>query len=156
MGRKQQTLNVAHWFGLGLGLGFFPASGTCGSLLGLVIGLGVQCWHGGTAAILTTGIAVWCWWCCIQAYDLCKNCDHKAIVADEIAGMVLAMWGLPVTIETVLWVFILFRVFDISKIGPIGWVERLPLGAHAVLLDDLVAGLCANMFMRGYLLLHAM
>ena len=38
----------------------------------------------------------------------------------------------------------LFRVFDIVKLGPVGWAERLP-GAWGIIADDLVAGFLAAM-----------
>ena len=38
--------------------------------------------------------------------------------------------------------FLLFRLFDIWKPGPIGWADRRH-GAWAVMLDDLIAGVFA-------------
>ena len=36
--------------------------------------------------------------------------------------------------------FVLFRVFDIWKPGPVGWAERRFEGGLGVMLDDVVAG----------------
>ena len=38
--------------------------------------------------------------------------------------------------------FLLFRLFDIWKPGPVGWADRRP-GPTGVMLDDVVAGLIA-------------
>jgi phosphatidylglycerophosphatase A len=42
----------------------------------------------------------------------------------------------------VLLAVILFRIFDISKVGPIRSAERLP-GAVGIMADDVVAGVFA-------------
>jgi len=38
--------------------------------------------------------------------------------------------------------FVLFRLFDIWKPGPVGWADRRG-GATGVMLDDLIAGVFA-------------
>lgn len=67
--------------------------------------------------------------------------DPQFIVIDEWAGIALSLTFIrspePVTI---IMAFILFRIFDIFKPGPIAWSEKLP-GAYGVMADDLVAGL---------------
>jgi phosphatidylglycerophosphatase A len=40
----------------------------------------------------------------------------------------------------VLAAFVLFRFFDITKLGPVGWADRKD-GAIGVMADDVVAGL---------------
>ena len=66
--------------------------------------------------------------------------DPQWIVIDEWAGLFVALIG---TNTSVLWevllAVVLFRVFDISKVGPIRSAERLP-GAVGIMADDVVAG----------------
>lgn len=79
--------------------------------------------------------------------------DPSHVVIDEFAGQWLALmplslgaWSMGADIHR-LWpgwlaAFLLFRLFDITKPGPIGKADRRG-DALGVLLDDLLAGLAA-------------
>ena len=67
--------------------------------------------------------------------------DAPEIVADEIAGMWLALALLPQVWGLALAAFALFRWLDIVKPGPVGWLDREVKGGLGVMLDDVVAGL---------------
>ena len=80
------------------------------------------------------------------------NKDPRQIVIDEVLGqampLILVLYlsqnnqlSLSIEIYYVL-SFILFRFFDITKIGPIKKFEKLP-GGFGIITDDLIAGLCA-------------
>lgn len=69
--------------------------------------------------------------------------DHPAIVLDEFAGYFLALIFLPVSLVNLALTFVLFRLFDIWKPGPIGWCDRHFHGGLGIVLDDLLAGLAA-------------
>lgn len=67
--------------------------------------------------------------------------DPPWVVVDEGAGQLLALSLVPAGAPW-LWVvlaFLLFRLFDIVKLGPVGWADRRESPAW-VMLDDLVAG----------------
>ena len=49
---------------------------------------------------------------------------------------------IPLEIGWYIAAFLLFRFFDISKIGPVGYAETFS-GGVGVMLDDLVAGILA-------------
>jgi phosphatidylglycerophosphatase A len=49
---------------------------------------------------------------------------------------------IPLEIYWYIAAFFLFRLFDISKIGPVGTAEKLS-GGVGVMADDLVAGILA-------------
>lgn len=72
--------------------------------------------------------------------------DDGRIVVDEVAGQWLTLAPLLVFPGAALswpWVvtgFVLFRVFDIWKPGPVRWAERRFPGGLGVMLDDIVAG----------------
>ena len=74
--------------------------------------------------------------------------DPKEVVVDEFAGQFVALLGIIDTsdisyiLTSLLLSFLLFRFFDITKIGPIRKFEKLP-GGFGIITDDLVAGLCA-------------
>lgn len=69
--------------------------------------------------------------------------DPGWIVIDEWAGMYVALLGAnPSSWSQALFAVVVFRVFDISKLGPVRTAERLP-GSLGVMMDDLVAGALA-------------
>ena len=74
--------------------------------------------------------------------------DPKEVVVDEFVGQFVALLGIIDTsdisyiLTSLLLSFLLFRFFDITKIGPIRKFEKLP-GGFGIITDDLVAGLCA-------------
>jgi phosphatidylglycerophosphatase A len=66
--------------------------------------------------------------------------DPGWVVIDEIAGQWLTMLALPrPSLPGVIAAFLLFRLLDIAKPGPIGWADRRA-GPLAVMGDDLIAG----------------
>ncbi len=67
--------------------------------------------------------------------------DAPAIVADEVAGLWIALLAAPVNWWAALLGFALFRLFDIAKPWPVGWLDRNLPGAWGVMADDLAAGL---------------
>lgn len=73
--------------------------------------------------------------------------DPSEIVLDEVVGCLITFIAIPFSWTAWFTGFILFRVFDVLKPFGIKHVEKLP-GAWGVLLDDVVAGLCANIILR--------
>jgi phosphatidylglycerophosphatase A len=69
--------------------------------------------------------------------------DAGRIVVDEVAAMWLVLLAVP--LSPVWWAlaFVAFRVFDILKPPPIGWLDRTVKGGFGVMLDDTVAALYA-------------
>jgi phosphatidylglycerophosphatase A len=73
--------------------------------------------------------------------------DPKEVVIDELVGVSIAVAFVPWTFVQVAGAFFLFRLLDITKPGPIRWLEhRLP-GAWGVVFDDVLAGLLAGLAM---------
>ncbi|MEZ6195017.1 MAG: phosphatidylglycerophosphatase A [Planctomycetota bacterium] len=69
--------------------------------------------------------------------------DPQDFVLDEAAGQWIACWRpTPPSLLGFALAFLLFRLFDMTKWGPVGRAERLP-GARGVVYDDVVAGLIA-------------
>jgi phosphatidylglycerophosphatase A len=73
--------------------------------------------------------------------------DGKPIVIDEVTGMVISLIFIPAGIWSYTGAFLLFRFFDVIKPPPAGWAERLK-GGWGVTLDDVVAGIYANICLQ--------
>lgn len=81
--------------------------------------------------------------------------DPPGIVLDEMVGYLITMTAVPVSLETILLGFILFRIFDIVKPWPICWVDRTVDGGLGIMLDDVVAGLFSACLMQSlFSILH--
>ena len=142
---------LATFVAAGFGSGAAPwAPGTAGSVVGLLAGLAL--WFA-WSPLLPAGVVVAIFgglWAIRAATGLPWRAsapdDHDDpgwIVIDEVAGQMLALLGLHrFTWVGVVAAFVLFRLFDIVKPGPIGWADRRG-GAVGIMLDDVIAGLLA-------------
>jgi phosphatidylglycerophosphatase A len=129
------------------GVGYLPrAPGTWGSLLAVAAAwvLSVFPWWWLVAIPLAIGIG---WLSCPGACRHFDNKDPSQVVIDEVAGQWIALAGLPLNPVTLIAGFALFRLFDILKPWPVGRLERFP-GASGIMLDDLAAGLIAQLILR--------
>jgi phosphatidylglycerophosphatase A len=84
-------------------------------------------------------------WVASQAEELFGIHDASPIVIDEIVGMLLTYYAMPVALLPLIGGFVCFRFFDIWK--PVPQLERLP-GGWGIMLDDLCAGLLAQGCLR--------
>ena len=136
----------------GLGLGWVPVMpGTAASAAALAVGLAVGVLVPGAAAAVVAvkvvvssalGFALAGW-----AEREAGAKDPRWFVLDEVAGMWVAMWALPGGWPAAVGAFVLFRVLDIAKPPPIKQAEGL-LGPAGIVLDDLTAGVLANVLVR--------
>lgn len=70
--------------------------------------------------------------------------DPSSVVCDEIAGYLASIFFIPFSLFNAILVFILFRFFDILKPYPIRLMERRIKGGAGIVLDDIMAGVYAN------------
>jgi len=133
---------VATWFGVGLIRG---APGTWGSLAALPCAAGLTLLGGPWLLLATTGLLtlVGVWASGRYAAALASG-DPGVVVVDEVAGQWLALVPLPLDIWWYLAAFALFRLFDVAKPWPIGWLDRKVSGGLGIMADDLAAGLAAG------------
>ena len=141
----------------GFGTGLAPkAPGTFGTFVGVVLFIPAQhlplTWYlTGVGLLFVLGI----WLCDKTARELGVH-DHPGIVWDEIVGFLITMAAAP---SGGLWIvvgFILFRLFDILKPWPIGYIDRRLTGGIGIMLDDALAGLYGLITLQGlYRLLTA-
>ena len=144
------------------GVGFSPvASGTCGSLVTLLIALPL-CYFFGQCGILwavliSLFIGVW------ATKEVLKYTEHDPffVVIDEFCGQMLSFWFVAPLLEKqwnmkafILYFmgFFLFRLFDIAKPWLVGWADKKIINAWGVMLDDVFAGLFAAISLYGLLL----
>jgi phosphatidylglycerophosphatase A len=78
--------------------------------------------------------------------------DPKKVVIDEMVGVWIALLGLPLSNFNIIAAFILFRFFDIAKPLGIRQLENIK-GGWGVLLDDVMAGVYANIVLQILILL---
>ena len=139
---------IASLVSSGFGSGYAPkAPGTFGTVAAAVAWLALS-WAGALASVEAQ------WACAVVTIvlgtlairlSLGANSakDPQWIVIDEWAGLFVALVGVNWRVGwQVLLAVILFRIFDISKVGPIRSAERLP-GAVGIMADDVVAGVFA-------------
>ncbi len=134
----------------GFGSGLSPkAPGTAGTIAALPLywllaQLGLVGYTLAVLLALVAGI-----WICQRASDELGVHDHGGIVWDEFVGLWIALWALPVDWLWALGGFALFRLFDIAKPWPIGYLDKSVDGGLGIMLDDIVAGLLACACLHG-------
>lgn len=130
--------------------GYFPiAPGTVGSAAGLLVYLLVA-WAGApvveVAAIgLTFAAGAWA---ATRAERFFGGIDPGPVVIDEVLGMLITLAFIPAGWEAMLAGFLLFRVFDVIKPFPADRLETLH-GGFGIMADDAMAGVYANLALRG-------
>ncbi|MCB0350379.1 MAG: phosphatidylglycerophosphatase A [Bdellovibrionales bacterium] len=83
-----------------------------------------------------------------QYEQMVQDHDSKEIVIDEVVGFLITMFWLPHTWQAFLIGFILFRALDIIKPYPIGYIDKNATGGFGTVVDDLVAGVIANIALQ--------
>lgn len=137
----------------GFGTGYGPiAPGTWGSLPGLAFAFGLDRWAGGWAVLGgALFFAVAGVWAAGRAEVLLGKKDPGRVVVDEIAGQMVALLFLPMTVPILVIAFFVFRVLDVFKPWPARRLEDLP-GGSGIMADDLMVGLYANLILHGLVL----
>jgi phosphatidylglycerophosphatase A len=140
------------WIAFGFGTGLSPAApGTAGTLIGIPVVILFQFLPTVVALLAALSIVL----ISVRLAGVVTRQigieDHPSIVIDEIAGYVLTMTMIPVTWWTVIAGFLIFRLFDIYKPPPAGWLDRKCTGGFGITADDVVAGIYANLVMHGLL-----
>lgn len=141
--------NPSHLIALGFGTGLMPkAPGTWGTLVGIPL------------FILMSPLNVWMYisltlmsfilgcYVCHQAGLALGEPDHGSIVWDEVVGFLITMSMVPFTWTNVLLGFALFRLFDITKPFPIKYFDKHFKNGFGVMLDDVLAGIMANIILQ--------
>jgi phosphatidylglycerophosphatase A len=132
---------IATWFGIGR----LPwAPGSWGALAALpfawIIG-----WLLGPLVLLAAAIALFIvgWWAASRMSRRSAVKDPGSIVVDEVVGQWLTLVLAPPDASAYAAGFLLFRLFDIWKPWPIGWVDGTLAGGFGIMADDVIAALYA-------------
>lgn len=126
--------------------GYSPyAPGTIGTLWGAAIVFLTASWPlYAKAAIMAASIII-----SVIAAGQAENSfagkDPSEIVCDEVCGFLVAFFLIPFTVFNLILVFILFRFFDIVKPYPINFIDKKLGGGLGITLDDVMAGVYANL-----------
>jgi phosphatidylglycerophosphatase A len=130
-------------FGFGSGLAK-KAPGTFGTLAAIPVYWLFAQTDSLIYSLLTIFVTVVGVWVCDIAAEKLGEHDFGGIVWDEIAGYLITMWLVPLTWQTIIAGFILFRFFDILKPWPIKWLDRKVHGGFGIMIDDVLAGVFAG------------
>ncbi|MEI9886950.1 MAG: phosphatidylglycerophosphatase A [Rhizomicrobium sp.] len=119
------------------------APGTVASVLALPFAWLIL-WKFGPFALFGASIAAYAvgvWSTGNYANRIGKS-DPSECVIDEVAGQWLACAAAPLSLAGFAFAFLLFRVFDITKLWPVSEGEKLP-GGWGIMTDDMIAGALA-------------
>ncbi|NTU60316.1 MAG: phosphatidylglycerophosphatase A [Deltaproteobacteria bacterium] len=126
----------------GFGAGFAPvAPGTAGTLVGIPVALALGLlppWLRFGALVVSLPLGALA---CGRAAAEEGGGDPAWIVLDEVIGYCFSVAWAPRTVAAYGAAFLLFRLFDILKPPPAGWIDRVVPGGWGILLDDVCAGL---------------
>jgi phosphatidylglycerophosphatase A len=134
-------VRLARFIAAGFGTGYAPvAAGTVASVAA-VLGGAVLLWLSPVALAVAAALATFGGFIAVRRAEVVG--DPGWVVIDEFAGQWIAMLALARPgIPGLLGAFLLFRVFDIAKPGPVGWADRQH-GAFGIMADDVIAGVIA-------------
>lgn len=131
-------------------IGFFPfAPGTVGSAAGVAVYLAARQFTVPylelllITALFAAGVVF------TRPCEEDLRCtDPGPIVIDEVMGMLITLFMIPVGWGGMLLGFLLFRALDVFKPFPARQFERLH-GGYGVMTDDAMAAVYANLLLRG-------
>jgi len=130
------------------GIGLIPvAQGTFGTLAAIPLAAALARVGPVAGAYFLFFFVLLAVWVSARSAGALDKEDPAEVVIDEAAGLLLTLFLLPATAFNLCLGFVLFRLFDILKPYPIRRLERMGGGA-GIVLDDLLAGVYANVCIR--------
>ena len=119
-----------------------PVSGTWGTLAAVPFCWAVSSLFGVAGLIVFAALVFVAGVNAVAAYlPLAKQADPSEVVVDEVVGLAIAWAFIPANhFWWMFFAFVLFRIFDSIKFGPVGWCDKNIKGALGVMTDDVVAG----------------
>ena len=134
------------------GVGYVPfAPGTFGSAAGLLVWwlLGPSPLVQALGIVIVVAAGIWSGGVCEGHF--CTT-DPGHVVIDEVAGMLITLFLVPVGWGGALIAFLIFRLADVVKPYPANRFEQLH-GGLGVMADDCMAAIYANLALRATLAL---
>jgi len=135
------------------GLGYSPiAPGTVGTLAGIPAFYLLASFPAPLYILTWSALLFLAFWAAGAAGQIYGVTDDGRIVIDELVGYLVTVALLPFSWTNALLGFVLFRIFDITKLPPASWFDRRLKNGFGVVLDDVVAGLYGAIVLRLVLL----
>lgn len=133
-------------------VGYIPvASGTFGSLVAIPLFFGFDALRLTSIPLYlltyVAAVAAACWIAGQADVYLHEHDSHK-IVIDEVVGYLAATLFFVPTWRHALAAFFIFRVFDVIKPYPAGYIDKNVPGGVGVVMDDVVSGIYSNLALR--------
>jgi phosphatidylglycerophosphatase A len=133
----------------GFGVGFSPiAPGTAGTLIAIPVYYFLSAIPSPVYEITLVGFFFLSVWISENAEIFFGKKDDRRIVIDEMMGFLITMLWVPITLCFIIVGFFLFRFFDIFKPFPIRRIEKRLKGGWGIVLDDVLAGVYANIILQ--------
>jgi phosphatidylglycerophosphatase A len=134
----------------GAGSGYLPkAPGTWGSLVGVLLWLaGMNRLALGPYLAVLAVLFIIGTIAAGTAEKIVDQGDPGIVVIDEIVGQLLTLTLAPAYPLAALVGFALFRLFDIRKPFPVGWLDQRIHGGLGIMLDDVAAGIYALLILQ--------
>jgi phosphatidylglycerophosphatase A len=133
----------------GFGFGCIPViPGTFGTLPGLPLCYLLAQMPVAVAALSVVLLIAAAIWIAGEAEKTFGQKDPGKIVIDEIAGLAVALLGLPFDLFHVLTGFVVFRLIDAWKPFPLRSMEKRLSGGVGVVMDDVGAGIYTHILVR--------
>jgi len=131
--------------------GNFPkAPGTAGSLLAVLLGVGISRFISMETLVLLTILVTMIALKQINTFEANGGeHDDSRIVVDEVIGIWIALILSSTTWIQIILSFVFFRLFDIWKPSLIGKIDRNVKGGWGVMGDDMLAGVIAGICSAG-------
>jgi phosphatidylglycerophosphatase A len=134
------------------------APGTFGAIAAMVLSFGIYFYIGndqGGFQIINFVLIVVSYFAGViscKALQAEWGSDPSRVVIDEACGYWITLMFCPITTVNLFTALILFRFFDIVKPFGIKKIDRMHNSAHAVMLDDVLAGIysCAILNLIAY------
>ena len=142
---------LAVWLATGFGVGYLPVAPASWASLATTLCLvpflpRFDVWVLGGVILPLIPLGVW------AAGEAERTLGHDArpIVIDEVAGMLIALWGVPLGTHPIVMLalaFLVFRGLDVWKPFPIRSSQGIP-GGWGIMVDDILAGAATNLLLR--------
>jgi phosphatidylglycerophosphatase A len=129
------------------GVGYVPfAPGTFGSMVGVALWALLRTSVAAQAIAIVVLFVLGSWSGTVAEHHFGRT-DPSQVVIDEVVGILITLFLVPVGWLGALLAFLLFRLSDIVKPFPSNRLERLH-GGFGVMADDAMAAIYANLALR--------
>ena len=129
---------------MGFGTGLYKkAPGTLGTLVAIPLFLAINKVDISFQLLFAVMVFILGIWSSNVVSNSLKLKDPSCIVIDEIAAFLFLLILINPNVYQLIYVFILFRLFDIWKPYPISWLEKNYSGGFGIMIDDIAAALMA-------------